>query len=110
LVHDSSEVIDRNRDLLLKMDELPDVADPTRPMMAIGVKEVDFGDSNSIAQLKIADWSAGATRDVAMSKFNPPLKVVSQELEDLVQGWLAAPPLIADPELLNDRLGAGNGG
>jgi hypothetical protein len=105
LVHDESKVIDRNKDLLLTMDQFPDPADPNRPMQTAGVKQIDFGDSKSIAQLKIADWVAGAARDVAMSKLNPPRKEVSQELSEIAESWLAGRPLWLDQNWLADRLG-----
>ncbi|MGH3696707.1 MAG: DUF3800 domain-containing protein [Pseudonocardiaceae bacterium] len=102
LVHDQSDVIARNKNLLLST--FPDPADPSRRTDPIGVKEIDFGNSHEIAQLKIADWVAGAARDAGMSKLNPPRKMVSQELYDLVENWLAAPPLWPDQDWLTDRL------
>jgi hypothetical protein len=74
-------------------------------MNSIDVKEIGFGNSHEIAQLKIADWVAGAARDAGMSKLSPPRKMVSQELDNLVEGWLAAPPLWPDQNWLADRLG-----
>lgn len=108
LVHDESKVIDRNKNLLLSIDQLRDPADPSRQMQTAGVKQIDFGDSKTIAQLKIADWVAGAARDVAMSKLNPPRKGASQELSDLVESWLAGPPLWPDQDWLAQRLGINN--
>lgn len=104
LVHDHSKVIDRNKDLLITMDRLPDLADPNRNMETSGVKEIIFGDSKDVAQLKIADWAAGAARDVAMSKLDPPRKEVSEELSDLVEGWLAGPSLWPDRDWLAEHL------
>lgn len=108
LVHDHSKVIVRNKKLLLNMDSLPSVTNPDRTIVTAGIKAIEFGDSKKIAQLKIADWAAGAARDVAMSRLNPPRKVVSRELGDLVESWLAAPPLWPDQDWLSDRLGANN--
>lgn len=101
-MHDRSDVIARNKNLLL--NTFPGPADPSRRTDPVGMKEIDFGNSHEIAQLKIADWVAGAARDAGMSKLNPPLKVVSQELDNLVESWLAAPPLWPDQDWLADRL------
>jgi hypothetical protein len=102
LVHDQSDVIARNKDLLLSTFPAP--ADPSRRTDPVGVKEIEFGNSHEIAQLKIADWVAGAARDVGMSKLNLPRKMASQELDDLVESWLAAPPLWPDQNWLANRL------
>ena len=103
LVHDQSDVIARNKNLLL--GTFPSPVDPSRRTDPIGVKQIDFGNSHEIAQLKIADWAAGAARDSGMSKLNPPRKMASQELDDLVESWLAAPPLWPDQDWLVGRLG-----
>jgi hypothetical protein len=39
-----------------------------------------------------------------MSKLNLPRKMASQKLDDLVESWLAAPPLWPDQNWLADRL------
>ncbi len=105
LVHDESKVIGRNKNLLIGMDQLPDPAHPDRLMSPIGVKSVDFGDSKEVDQLKIADWVAGAARDVAMSRLGFPRDMAGRELCDLVESWLAAPPLWLDADWLADHLG-----
>ncbi len=98
-------MIDCNKDLLITMDRLRDLADPDRHMETAGVKEIVFGGSKDVAQLKIADWAAGAARDVAMSKLAPPRKQVNEELSELVESWLAGPSLWPDQDWLAKHLG-----
>lgn len=105
LIHDDSSVISRNRDTLLKVGELPDPADPTRRMKPIGVAEISFASSHSVPQLIVADWIAGAARDSAMSKLDPPRKPKDEHLDQIVESWLAAPPLWPDAGWLSEKLG-----
>jgi hypothetical protein len=100
LVHDHSKVIDRAKNLLLMVDQMPDLVDEGKLQASIGVKEVEFGDSQAFSQLKIADWVAGFTKDVCVSRWaNPPIPV-DDDMVDLVEGWMASPPLALDLGLL----------
>lgn len=100
LIHDHSKVIERSRKTLLMIDRMPDLADPTKLQRGIGVKEVVFGDSKTHAQLQIADWVAGFTKDVAAIKWGKTEGAVDPVDAEMAEGWLAAGPLAPDPEVL----------
>lgn len=63
LVHDASKTIDRNLAILLTLDQLPAVT-PGLPAEPLPVVDITFADSSTTPQLIIADWVAGAVRQV----------------------------------------------
>jgi hypothetical protein len=79
LAHDHSKVVGRNLKLLLEINEFFYLVDPDQrglPFAEDWINSIDFVDSKSVAQLQIADWIAGAARDVGMSRTCPPRKAV----------------------------------
>ena len=103
LVHDHSEVIERNRELLLTMDQLPDPADPSKKL-ASSAHSIDLADSKTIPQLQIVDWIAGAARELGMSYLNPPRKTVEDEWKTMVHSWSVG-NIWPDQEWLTEHLG-----
>ncbi|QDY11133.1 hypothetical protein FJK98_31610 [Micromonospora sp. HM134] len=67
LVHDSSKTINRHLPLLLSLDQLPAVT-PGLPAEALPVVDITFADSSRTPQLIIADWVAGAVRQVGQAR------------------------------------------
>ncbi|MGC5660367.1 DUF3800 domain-containing protein [Micromonospora sp. WMMD723] len=67
LVHDSSKTINRNLPLLLSLDQVPAVT-PGLPAQALPVIDITFADSRTTPQLIIADWVAGAVRQVGQAR------------------------------------------
>ncbi|MEV6377675.1 hypothetical protein [Micromonospora musae] len=67
LVHDASKTINRHLPLLLSLEQLPAVT-PGLPAAALPVVDITFADSSTTPQLIIADWVAGAVRQVAHAR------------------------------------------
>ncbi|MBX7270010.1 DUF3800 domain-containing protein [Micromonospora sp. Llam7] len=67
LVHDSSKTINRHLPLLLSLDQVPAVT-PGLPAQALPVVDITFADSSTTPQLIIADWVAGAVRQVGQAR------------------------------------------
>jgi hypothetical protein len=100
LIHDHSKVIESAKADLLIHDKISDPADPTRTNVSVGVKEIGFGDSKHHAQLQIADWAAGFSKDIAMAQWGFANGTVNPEELELAEAWLAGGPLALDLGLL----------
>jgi hypothetical protein len=88
LVHDSSKTIARHLPTLMSLDQLPSVT-PGLPAEALPVSDIAFADSRTTPQLLIADWVAGATRQVAQARVtgaagNPFI----EQLAPIVTSWI----------------------
>ncbi|MFF0471846.1 DUF3800 domain-containing protein [Micromonospora zamorensis] len=87
LVHDASKTINRHLPLLMSLEQLPAVT-PGLPAEALPVVDITFADSSTTPQLIIADWVAGAARQVGQARAtgvdgNPFI----EQLAPLVDRW-----------------------
>jgi Protein of unknown function (DUF3800) len=88
LVHDQSNTIARNALTLLTVDALPQIT-PVLKLPPLPAVEITFADSAAAPQLQLADWIAGATRQVADARFTGTQNPFVDQLAPLVDGWLS---------------------
>lgn len=88
IIHDHSEVIKRNRDLLLNLNQLPDLWRPGHNLELLPVSVIDFSDSRQRPPLQVADWVAGAARQWANSFYSDSRDPFAERLESIVQPWI----------------------
>jgi hypothetical protein len=105
LIHDHSKVIERAKWAILNVHNMPDVADPSKLSPSIGVTEIEFGDSKDHAQLQIADWVAGFSKDVATVQWHGAAAEISPKDIEMAESWLASGPLAIDQELVQRMSG-----
>jgi hypothetical protein len=88
LVHDHANTIARNALTLLTIDALPQLTPGLKlpPLPAVGIT---FADSTTTPQLQIADWVAGAARQVADARFAAAENAFADQLAPLVDDWLS---------------------
>jgi hypothetical protein len=87
LVHDASKTISKHLPTLMALDQLPAVT-PGLPPVALPVASITFADSASSSQLQVADWVAGATRQVMQARATGITDPFIEQLAPLVDGWM----------------------
>lgn len=88
LVHDNSNVLARSAGQLLKLHEFPDPLRPGSSMEPLPVSAISFSDSETVPQLQVADWVAGAARQWATGISTGRMDRFAQGLGEVVMPWL----------------------
>jgi hypothetical protein len=88
LIHNHSNTISRHALMLLSLETLPELTPSLKPSPLPAV-EISFADSASVPQLQIADWTTGATRQVADCWATEKDDRFADLLAPLVEHWLS---------------------
>ncbi|MFF2436660.1 DUF3800 domain-containing protein [Streptomyces sp. NPDC058107] len=104
LVHDQSRAVKNNVEYLLTLDTLPDPVRPSSNAHRLPVAEIKFADSESVSQLQVADWVAGAARQWGTALVSGAEDKFATSLSAIVQPWSAGgvwpdPDTISNPRL-----------
>lgn len=87
LVHDNSNTLARHALRLMSLDQLPRLT-PALDNPPLPVDSIDFADSRIFPQLQVADWAAGAIRQVYSAKVNNDENDYLASLGPLCNSWM----------------------
>lgn len=88
LVHDESKVVGRHARKILETGELPDPTRPGKSLPEMPAISIEFSDSNTVPQLQISDWLAGAARQWGAEQAHPRGDRFAGQLQPFVDQWM----------------------
>lgn len=88
LVHDNLKPLARHSVEIIQQHLLPDPARPGDRLPPLPITSMEFSDSTTHAQLQLADWVAGATRQVLSRKIDDKPDALADTVGPIVLPWV----------------------